>query len=153
MKKEDILKVLEESNKVFSNLTDKQINNYASKEHKELGKKTIGNNRNTESASKGGKRGGKTTANKIKNGEKIGFHLTNESLTKEELYYNRTKGAYKRKVLTKEQCDFIKNHYFKIKNQYDIIPNGKLSTSQICDELKVAKHLVIKEIKRIKNNL
>ena len=51
--------------------------------------------RSLESCSKGGKIGGKVTGLKAQK-EGIGFFSYNKTLTKEELYQQRTKGSYKR---------------------------------------------------------
>ena len=43
---------------------------------------------------------------------------------------------------TAEQARFVKQHYFKQKNQYDIPPKGKLTVRQIMDEINVSYRFV-----------
>ena len=103
--------------------------------------------RTKENCSKGGKKGGKSTGNRIKNGELIGFHLTNLSLSKEELYKQRTKGAVKKRILTPKQIEFVKKTYYKAKTQYDIIPPNKMTSGQLASHFNVGKHIILRALK------
>ena len=102
--------------------------------------------RTFQSCSNGGKKGGKTTSLKAQK-EKIGFFAYNEKLTPEELYKQRTKGAIKKRLLTKEQIEFIKNTHYPIKTQYELIPNGKMSTGQLAKHFDVGKHIIQRWLK------
>ena len=97
--------------------------------------------RTKENCSKGGKVGGKTTGAKAQK-EKIGFFAHNEKLTPEELYIQRTKGAVKKRVLNQQQIDFVKSTYYKITNQYDVVPVGKMTTSELAKHFNVSKKVI-----------
>jgi hypothetical protein len=106
----------------------------------------IKNNRNKESSSKGGKIGGAVTGLKAKE-QKIGFFSYNEKLTKEELYIQRTKGSYKKKLLNEEQIKFINDNHANSKNQFNI-PKDKLTTKKLMEMFGVSKGVILRSIKR-----
>lgn len=141
MKKKDILKILEESNKVLGYLTDKQLENYASENRKSLGLKTINENRSKSAASKGGKKGGVTTGNKIKNGEKIGFHAI-PLQERIEKYYSKPRP--KRRLLSEKEQKYIQKVYYRTTNQYDKIPKGKKSMAYLMNKFNVGRLIILK---------
>ena len=141
MKREDILKVLEESNKVLGNLTDKQIENYASEHRKSLGLKTINENRTKDAASNGGKKGGRTTGDKIKNGQKIGFHAIP---MQERIEKHYSKPRPYRRLLSEKQKEYIQKVYYRPTNQFDKIPKGKKSMQYLMQKFDMCRGSILK---------
>jgi hypothetical protein len=136
-KTQDIIK---ESNKVLGKLTDKQIENYGSDHRKNLGLKTINKNRNKKASSNGGKIGGRTTGDRIKNGEKIGIHAIPMSERIEKYY---SKPRYNRRLLSDENVEYIKNVYFRPINQFQTIPAGKKTIKQLMNMFNVSKGCIL----------
>ena len=99
--------------------------------------------RSFESCSKGGKIGGKVTGAKAQK-EGIGFF----GASKQQVKKWRSKPRPYRRKLTEQQEKFIKEHYYKVNNQHEKIPKGKLTTSQLCKMFNVNKFIVLRCVKR-----
>jgi len=128
-----IKNILEESNNVLPKLTDKQLEMYSSEDRKNLGRRTINNNRNKKSSSKGGKIGGKITAAKAQK-EKIGFF----GASKEQIKIWRAQPRPYRRKLSEIDIKFIIKNYEFSNNQYDLNKN-KMSLKNLADKFNVSK--------------
>jgi hypothetical protein len=62
----------------------------------------------------------------------------------------QAKGALKRRKLTQEQLDFIKEYYEPSTNQFDKKP-GKMSKREIAKQLNVSLNCVVYAIKNLIN--
>jgi hypothetical protein len=107
----------------------------------EGGKQTINQNRTKESCSKGGKKGGRITGDKIKNGEKIGFHAIS---MQERIEKHFSKPRPYRRLLSEKQKEYIQKVYYRPTNQFDKIPKGKKSIGYLMSKFDVSKTSILR---------
>ena len=112
----------------------------------ESGKSTTNfiKNRTKQSCSKGGKVGGKTTGNKIKNGEKIGFFAI-PMAERIEKYFSKPRPN--RRLLSEKEQEYIQKVYYRPVNQFDKIPKGKKSIKYLMEKYNVGKGVILKALK------
>jgi hypothetical protein len=113
-----------------------------------------------ESCSKGGKIGGKIAGKKtyelkigVHNPEKrkeysqAGIKALYEKYTAQELKEIRSKGAIKKRLLTQEQIDFVKKHYYPMINQHQVIPPDKLTRITLAKMFNVSEGVIYRASK------
>ncbi len=108
------------------------------------GKQTIAINRTKESCSNGGKKGGKTTGEKIKNGEKIGFYAIPME-ERIEKYYSKPREY--RRILSEDEMMYIRKVYVRVNNQFEKIPKGKKRLKELMDMFNVSKGTILRIVK------